>query len=175
LAHQRLNFHTDARAQLHNSPRKKRETTSQFYEKHHTSSKGNLNSFGNERYRKPITFNFTAHNRLFQVTLRQDAQSVFTDDVVFENSLGPINFKTDSVYSGFLEDSPSSSVQGIVTEEGHFDGHISTPTEHFYIEPAKRYFPEGTVDFHSVIYSSKDVLHPSSLSEKSFETKKNGK
>ena len=103
--------------------------------------------------------------RLFQVTLRQDAQSVFTDDVVFENSLGPINFKTDSVYSGFLEgnflivvlldqnnkynvyilhslllflDSPSSSVQGIVTEEGHFDGHISTPTEHFYIEPAKR-------------------------------------
>ena len=35
-----------------------------------------------------------------------------------------------------------------------------------------RYFPEGTVDFHSVIYSSKDVLHPSSLSEKSFETKK---
>ena len=41
--------------------------------------------------------------RLFQVTLRQDAQSVFTDDVVFENSLGPINFKTDSVYSGFLE------------------------------------------------------------------------
>ena len=35
-------------------------------------------------------------------------------------------------------DSPSSSVQGIVTEEGHFDGHISTPTEHFYIEPAKR-------------------------------------
>ena len=35
-------------------------------------------------------------------------------------------------------DSPSSSVQGIVTEEGHFDGHISTPTEYFYIEPAKR-------------------------------------
>lgn len=64
LAHQRLNLHTDARAQLHNSPRKKRETSSQFYEKHHTSSKGNLNSFGNERYRKPITFNFTAHNRL---------------------------------------------------------------------------------------------------------------
>jgi hypothetical protein len=25
-----------------------------------------------------------------------------------------------------------------VTEEGHFDGHISTPTEYFYIEPAKR-------------------------------------
>ena len=37
-----------------------------------------------------------------------------------------------------FSDSPSSSVQGIVTEEGHFDGHISTPTEYFYIEPAKR-------------------------------------
>ena len=112
--------------------------------------------------------------RLFKVTIRQDAQSVFADDVIFENSLGPINFNKDSVYSGFLEgktnienvsylsilyiynvwatcmstnlidllltflDSPSSSVHGIVTEEGHFDGHISTPTDHFYIEPAKR-------------------------------------
>ena len=35
-----------------------------------------------------------------------------------------------------------------------------------------RYFPAGTVDFHSVIYSSKDVVHPSSLSEKPFETRK---
>ena len=37
-----------------------------------------------------------------------------------------------------FSDLPSSSVQGIVTEEGHFDGHISTPTDHFYIEPATR-------------------------------------
>ena len=41
--------------------------------------------------------------RLFKVTIRQDAQSVFADDVIFENSLGPINFNKDSVYSGFLE------------------------------------------------------------------------
>ena len=52
---------------------------------------------------------YTIFFRLFQVTLRQDAQSVFTDDVVFENSLGPINFKTDSVYSGFLEGNFSNS------------------------------------------------------------------
>ena len=43
-----------------------------------------------------------------------------------------------------------------------------------FILDLNRYFPEGAVDFHSVIYSSKDVLHPSSLSEKSFETKKRG-
>ena len=41
--------------------------------------------------------------RLFKVTIRQDAQSVFADDVIFENSLGPIDFNKDSVYSGFLE------------------------------------------------------------------------
>ena len=41
--------------------------------------------------------------RLFKVTIRQDAQSVFADDVIFENSLGPIDFNRDSVYSGFLE------------------------------------------------------------------------
>ena len=43
------------------------------------------------------------HFRLFKVTIRQDAQSVFADDVIFENSLGPINFNKDKVYSGFLE------------------------------------------------------------------------
>ena len=58
-----------------------------------------------------------------------------------------------------ITDTPSSSVQGIVTSDGHFDGHISTPNELYYVEPAKRYFKEP-VAFHSVIYSSADVRHP---------------
>ena len=60
LAHQRA---TNVKAQLHKGPRKKRETHSQFYEKDHASSKDTYKSFSNERYHKPIAFNFTAHNR----------------------------------------------------------------------------------------------------------------
>ena len=35
-------------------------------------------------------------------------------------------------------DVPESSVHGVLTEDGYFDGHISTPLEQYYIEPAKR-------------------------------------
>ena len=64
-----------------------------------------------------------------------------------------------------LVDLPSSSaVHGIVTEDGLFDGHISTPEEHYYIEPASRYFSSLEDDvkqpFHSVIYKASDVIHP---------------
>ena len=52
----------NTKAQLHKGSRRKRETTSQFYEEDDASSEGTL-SFQNQRYSKPITFNFTAHNR----------------------------------------------------------------------------------------------------------------
>ena len=61
LAHQRA---TNVKAQLHKGPRRKRETHSQFYEKDHANSKDIYKSFRNDRYHKPISFNFTAHNRL---------------------------------------------------------------------------------------------------------------
>ena len=56
----------------------------------------------------------------------------------------------------------SSAVHGIVTEDGLFDGHISTPVEDYYIEPASRYFSneENQPSFHSVIYKASDVVHP---------------
>ena len=50
-----------------------------------------------------------------------------------------------------------------MTSDGHFDGHITTGNGHtFYIEPASRYFSrQGEPPaFHSVIYSSDDVIHP---------------
>ena len=63
LAHQRAT--TNVKAQLHKkSSRRKRETHSQFYEDDdHAKSEDNFRSFSNERYHKPIKFNFTAHNR----------------------------------------------------------------------------------------------------------------
>ena len=41
--------------------------------------------------------------RLFLVSLQNSAQDVFSEDIVFENTQGPISFNTDKVYSGFLE------------------------------------------------------------------------
>ncbi len=54
----------------------------------------------------------------------------------------------------------SSSVHGIFTKDGLFDGHIVTPDESYYIEPAARYFENGSVPFHSVIFKASDVVHP---------------
>ena len=61
----------------------------------------------------------------------------------------------------------SSAVHGIVTEDGLFDGHISTPVEDYYIEPASRYFSneENQPSFHSVIYKASDVIHPTTDGE----------
>ena len=51
------------KAQLHKkSSRRKRETHSQFYEEEDDANFEH-NFRKNERYHKPITFNFTAHNR----------------------------------------------------------------------------------------------------------------
>ena len=58
-----------------------------------------------------------------------------------------------------------------MTEDGLFDGHISTPEEYYYIEPASKYFSTAASEaddeagdvkqpFHSVIYKASDVIHP---------------
>ncbi|TRY69426.1 hypothetical protein TCAL_13190 [Tigriopus californicus] len=141
-----------------------------------------------------IQFNFTAHNRLFQLELHESSHGIFSDDITFENTNGPIDYAMEKVYSGVLRDTPDSQIHGVLTEDGHFDGHISTPSEHYYIEPAHRYFPsakrgsipKGTnkgqgseseeagdlkadegaaVEFHSVIYKASDVHHPTSNPE----------
>ena len=77
--------------------------------------------------------------RLFQVELKRDEDSIFADDAVFENSAGgAIDYDRDKVYVGRLADTPTATVHGIVDAEGSFDGHISTPSETYYVEPAHR-------------------------------------
>ena len=70
--------------------------------------------------------------------LQRDADSIFADDAVFENSAGAIGYDREKVYVGKLADTPSATVHGIVSAEGVFDGHISTPSELYYVEPAHR-------------------------------------
>ena len=56
------------------------------------------------RYQSPITFNLTAHNRLFQVSLVEDAGSVMAPDATFENTHGAIDYyQGPKILSGFLQ------------------------------------------------------------------------
>ena len=96
--------------------------------------------------------------RLFRLRLKEAGESVFSKDVTFENSVGEIIFSPSKVLSGSLEDDSLASVDGVITEDGQFDGHIQTRDGLFYIEPSNRYFPDP--DFPAVIYSSQDVNHP---------------
>ena len=72
-------------------------------------------------------------------------------------------------FKTFVDLPDSSAVHGIVTEDGLFDGHISTPVEEYYIEPASRYFAikpgNEEPSFHSVIYKASDVIHPATDGE----------
>ena len=78
-------------------------------------------------------------SRLFQVELLRDEDSIFADDAIFENSVGAaIDYDLEKVYVGRLADTPHATVHGIVDAEGSFDGHISTPSETYYVEPAHR-------------------------------------
>ena len=57
-----------------------------------------------------------------------------------------------------VSDDPHSSVHGVVTADGLFEGHIVTGDgQQYVIERAARYF-DLTPDFHSVIYREEDVV-----------------
>ncbi|KAL7640869.1 UNVERIFIED_CONTAM: hypothetical protein RMT77_008006 [Armadillidium vulgare] len=104
-----------------------------------------------------VSLDFTAHSRVFKIRLQRDS-SIFADDVAFESTDGVIDFDVGKVYSGTLEDDDQVDVHGILSQDGLFDGHISTPNELFYVEPAHRYFSSPA--FHTVMYKASDVLHP---------------
>jgi len=122
-----------------------------------------LNKNRAKRSLSPSTINidFRAHNRLFRLRLVHSGDSIFSDDVSFENTAGQIEFKTDRIYTGTMEDDQSARVDGIVTVDGSFDGHIHAKDDVFYIEPSHRYFNSDSMqDFPAVIYRSDHVWHP---------------
>ncbi|XP_043509413.1 disintegrin and metalloproteinase domain-containing protein 10-like isoform X2 [Frieseomelitta varia] len=121
------------------------------------------------------TLNLRLHalDRVFKMRLTRDT-SLFDENVVFEGSNGrQIAFDPLHAYSGTLEDDENSSVHGIVTEEGLFDGTISTASDEIYIEPTSRYAPlvchrqdgedkdtTDAVHHHTIAYRSVDVNVP---------------
>ncbi|XP_017885545.1 disintegrin and metalloproteinase domain-containing protein 10-like [Ceratina calcarata] len=114
-----------------------------------------------------------ALDRVFKMRLTRDT-SLFYENVVFEGSNGrQIAFDPLHAYTGTLEDDENSTVHGIVTEEGLFDGTIFTASDEIYIEPVSRYAPlvcqrqdgddRDTTDamhHHTIAYRSADVSFP---------------
>ncbi|XP_064471888.1 disintegrin and metalloproteinase domain-containing protein 10-like [Ornithodoros turicata] len=129
----------------------------------------NHNGFRDQHHRSKrspkldIRLEFAAHSRLFKLRMKRDT-SVFSPDVAFESSSrGLISYDTSRVLKGYLEDDEESSVEGVITTDGHFDGVITVRSgEAFYVEPAGRYFDEPQ-DFHSVIYKASDVSFPANV------------
>jgi disintegrin and metalloproteinase domain-containing protein 10 len=62
----------------------------------------------------------------------------------------------------FVSDDDLAEVRGLVTEDGLFDGTISTRLEDFYIEPVSRYVEKNSSspNFHTIVYRSSDVSTP---------------
>lgn len=58
-----------------------------------------------------------------------------------------------------VSDDDLAEVRGLVTEDGLFDGTISTRLEDFYIEPVSRYVEQNisAPNFHTIVYRSSDV------------------
>lgn len=70
---------------------------------------------------------------------------------------------TCSFFLQFISDDDDSEVEGVLTADGLLDGSIRTKDDHFYIEPADRYFASdnGTANaFHSIVYRLSDVPFP---------------
>lgn len=67
---------------------------------------------------------------------------------------------TSHIYHGHVVGDPQSHVFGSL-HDGVFEGKIITENDSYYVEHAKRYFPNCThldYGFHSVIYNERDVI-----------------
>ncbi|CAD1480584.1 unnamed protein product, partial [Heterotrigona itama] len=85
----------------------------------------------------------------------------------------PTSSETNKNPLSLVSDDENSSVHGIVTEEGLFDGTITTASDEIYIEPTSRYVPlvchrqdgedkdtTDSVHHHTIAYRSVDVEVP---------------
>ncbi|KAG9510545.1 Disintegrin and metalloproteinase domain-containing protein 10, partial [Fragariocoptes setiger] len=141
----------------------------------HRRAKRDLDSFTHSH---PIKIDFKAHGRSFDIRLKPDAESVFSHDVVIENGNGEsirdhIDMDMSSLSGHLHEEADDSLVYGSL-RKGIFEGKIHTKSgKSFYVERAEKYLGElakhdqsldnstraKDIKFHSVIYSSDDVVH----------------
>ncbi|XP_050421429.1 disintegrin and metalloproteinase domain-containing protein 10 [Adelges cooleyi] len=122
---------------------------------------------------QPLRLTISTPHRTFKILLTPD-DKLFADDVVFEGAGDrPIPFDPGKAYTGYLEDDERTSVKGVVTADGLFDGTISTSTEEYFVEPSSRFVDHGPVlPYHSIVYRMSDVARPKSTGCRSEELHK---
>ncbi|XP_076295147.1 disintegrin and metalloproteinase domain-containing protein 10 [Lasioglossum baleicum] len=111
---------------------------------------------------QPLLLHLKALDKQWTLRLIRD-KSLFSTDVTFEGTKGPIPFDTSHSYAGTVMEDENAIVQGIVTEDGLFDGSVVTGFEEYYIEPTSRYLnkdEDTSPSYHSIAYRSSDVLPP---------------
>ncbi|XP_076081631.1 disintegrin and metalloproteinase domain-containing protein 10-like [Mytilus galloprovincialis] len=104
-----------------------------------------------------VHLQFEAFSRKWSVKLKRDA-NIFHNNIIIENSKGPVTYDFDSAYTGKIE-GEKSHVFGTVTKTGHFEGQIQLHKDSFVIEKASRHNIKDE-DIHTVIYNIKDVNVP---------------
>ncbi|XP_048507468.1 disintegrin and metalloproteinase domain-containing protein 10-like [Athalia rosae] len=112
---------------------------------------------------QPLTLRLHALDKMWTIKLVRDG-GLFADDAIFENSDGIISFDTNRAYVGSILEDENASVQGVVTEEGLFDGTVWSGLEEYYIEPSSRYSVEDedtSPPYHTIAYRASDVTSPS--------------
>ncbi|XP_011641764.1 disintegrin and metalloproteinase domain-containing protein 10 isoform X2 [Pogonomyrmex barbatus] len=111
---------------------------------------------------QPLILNLKTLDRSWTIRLIRDA-SLFSKDVSFESTNGPISFDTSHSYVGTVLEDESAVVQGVVTQDGLFDGSVVTRFEEYYIEPTSRYLNKNedtSPSYHSIAYRTSDVTAP---------------
>ncbi|XP_043524571.1 disintegrin and metalloproteinase domain-containing protein 10-like isoform X2 [Frieseomelitta varia] len=111
---------------------------------------------------QPLLLQLKALDKQWTLRLIRD-KGLFSKDATFESTNGPIDFDSSHSYVGTVLEDENAMVQGIVTEDGLFDGTVVTGFEEYYIEPTNRYSnkEENTSPpYHSIAYRASDVLTP---------------
>ncbi|CAK9824706.1 Disintegrin and metalloproteinase domain-containing protein 10 [Anthophora retusa] len=111
---------------------------------------------------QPLLLHLKALDKQWTLRLIKD-RSLFTSDATFESTNGPISFDTAHSYVGTVLGDEKAMVQGLVTEDGLFDGTVVTGFEEYYIEPTNRYLnneEDTSPPYHSIAYRASDVSTP---------------
>ncbi|XP_067653921.1 disintegrin and metalloproteinase domain-containing protein 10-like [Haliotis asinina] len=107
-----------------------------------------------------VNFHFSAFGRDFNISLRRD-NNLYSQHIQIETTSGQVPYDISRAYNGNLREDyvgygSRTTVNGIITTTGHFQGTVDTGDEFYVVEKAKKYFKKPQ-DFHSVVYRKSDV------------------
>ena len=106
--------------------------------------------------RNHFEIEFAVRGKPLKVKLRPD-RSIFTSDAKIQSASGkPIDFDEENLVEGTVVGDMRSHVFGALNN-GVFQGKISTGEDEYYVDPLELYGVGKHSNYHSVIYSSKDV------------------